>query len=129
MSEEEGTVFRIGFTVLDRQVVDRDGVNLGKVDDVEFTRPEGQGGEPNMTALIIDTAAIGGRISGRFGRYWEAVVERLRPQKEGSIAIPVEHVEEFAPTTVLSTRAPEGMHPLEKWVARHVIGRIPGARK
>lgn len=120
-------MFRIGFTVLDRQVVDRDGVNLGKVDDVEFTRREGE--ETSMTALIIDTAALGGRISGRIGRYWEAVVERLRPQNEGSIVIPVEHVEEFTPTTVLTTGAPEGTHPLESWVARHVIGRIPGARK
>jgi len=128
MSEDVGeTIFRIGFTVLDRQVVDRGGENLGKVDDVEFTWRVGEA--PAMTALILDTASLGGRIAGRFGRFWEAVLERLRPLDDGPTAIPLTDVEAFEPATVLSTDAPRGMRPLEGWVAHHVIGRIPGARR
>ncbi|MGW8526499.1 MULTISPECIES: hypothetical protein [Nocardiopsidaceae] len=128
MSDEaDGTIFRIGFTVLDRQVVDRGGENLGKVDDVEFTWREGEA--PAMTALIIDAASLGGRIAGRFGRFWETVLERMRPPEEAPTRIPLTDVEEFAPTTVLSTDAPPGMRPLEAWMARHLIGRIPGGRR
>jgi sporulation protein YlmC with PRC-barrel domain len=120
-------VFRIGFTVLDRQIVDADGANVGKVDDVEFTWDEGE--PPAMTALVGDTAALGPRIAGRAGLLWEAVLGRLRPPDEEPTRIPVGDVVEFAPATVLSTPAPRGMRPLETWVARHVIGRIPGGRR
>jgi sporulation protein YlmC with PRC-barrel domain len=121
------TVFRLGFTVLDRQIVDAGGVNVGKVDDVEFTWQEGEA--PLMTALVGDTAALGPRIAGRFGLFWETVLGRLRPPDEAPTRIPVGDVVEFTPATVLSTPAPPGMRPLEEWVAHHVIGRIPGARR
>lgn len=121
------TVFRIGFTVLDRQIVDARGENVGKVDDVEFTWSEGE--PPAMTALVGDTAALGPRIAGRLGLFWETVLGRLRPSDEEPTRISVEDVEEFAPATVLTTPAPEGMRPMESWVGRHLLGRIPGARR
>ncbi|CAL9381236.1 hypothetical protein SUDANB121_01071 [Nocardiopsis dassonvillei] len=122
-----GTVFRIGFTVLDRQIVDAEGGDVGKVDDVEFTWSEGE--PPAMTALVGDTAALGPRIAGRLGLFWETVLDRLRPPDGEPTRIPLENVEEFTPTTVLNTSAPRGMRPLEAWVAEHLIGRIPGGRR
>lgn len=124
---EHGEVFRIGFTVLDRQVVDRRGENMGKVDDVEFTWRPGE--TPMMTSLVVDAASLGGRIAGRLGRTWEAVLSRLRPLDHAPTTVPIEDVEEFTPTTVLSTEVPSDGRPVEDWIARHVIGRIPGARR
>lgn len=123
----DGSVFRIGFAVLDRQIVDSDGENVGKVDDVEFEWREGAA--PTMTALVSDTAALGPRIAGRLGRSWETLMGRLRPPDEEPTRIRLEDVEGFSPSTVLSVPAPPGMRPLETWVAEHVIGRIPGGRR
>ncbi|MEV6819534.1 hypothetical protein AB0M72_12325 [Nocardiopsis dassonvillei] len=127
MSEnhERESVFRIGFTVLDRQIVDRDGQPVGKADDVEFSWEEGS--SPAMTALLTDSAALGPRLSGRLGRLWRTALGRLRPSEHEPVRIPVGDVEDFAPTTRLSTPAPEGSRAAERWLSRNVIGRIPGA--
>ncbi|MGW9349400.1 hypothetical protein [Nocardiopsis flavescens] len=124
---DDGAVFRIGFTVLDRQIVDAEGANVAKVDDVEFTWTSGE--PPAMTALVGDTAALGPRIAGRLGGFWETVLARLRPPDEEPTRIPVGDVERFVPATVLSTPAPRGMRPLEDWLGRRVLARIPGGRR
>ncbi|CAL9383659.1 hypothetical protein [Nocardiopsis dassonvillei] len=122
---ERESVFRIGFTVLDRQIVDRDGQPVGKADDVEFSWEEGA--SPTMAALLTDSAALGPRLSGRLGRLWRTVLRRLRPSEHEPVRIPVGDVEDFSPTTRLSTPAPEGSRAAERWLSRNVIGRIPGA--
>lgn len=122
--EAEDT-FRIGFTVLDRQIVDRDGQPVGKVDDIEFSWEEGS--SPTMTALLTDSAALGPRLSGRLGRLWRTTLRRLRPSEQEPVRIGVGDVVEFSPTTHLSVPAPEGSQALEGWLERHFIGRIPGA--
>ncbi|WP_420221192.1 hypothetical protein [Nocardiopsis algeriensis] len=118
-------VLRLGFTVLDRQIVDREGNNTGKVDDVEFTWDGKRA--PVMTALLTDTAALGPRLSGRLGRFWRTVMQRMRPTSDEPVRVPVEDVEEFSPSTRLRTAAPENAVIVEDWLREHVIGRIPGS--
>lgn len=125
--EIEETPFRVGFVVLDRQIVDRDGRPAGKVDDVELTWEEG-GGPPVMSALLTGSAALGPRISGRTGRLWRSVVRRLRPSDTEPARIPVQDVTEFSPSTRLSTAAPEQVRVVEDWLREHLIERLPGAR-
>ncbi len=127
MSQDQGrgSVFRIGFAVLDRQIVDRDGQPVGKTDDVEFSWEEGA--SPTMTALLTDSAALGPRLSGRLGRLWRTTLRRLRPSEHEPVRIEVGDVVEFSPTTHLSVPAPEGSRAAERWLSRNVIGRIPGA--
>ncbi|MFD6951965.1 hypothetical protein A6A08_10450 [Nocardiopsis sp. TSRI0078] len=125
--QAHGDVFRIGFTVLDRQIVDRDGQYVGKTDDVEFSWEEG--GPPTMTALLTDSAALGPRLTGPLGRLWRTMLNRLRPSEHEPVRIPVNDVEAFSPTTRLSTPVPEGSRTLENWLRRNFIGRIPGARR
>jgi hypothetical protein len=122
------TPFRVGFVVLDRQIIDKDGRPAGRVDDVELTWEEG-GGAPVMSALLTDSAALGPRISGRAGRVWRSVMRRLRPRWREPARIAAEDVTGFSPTTHLSTAAPEQVHLVEHWLRDHVIGRIPGARR
>ncbi|WP_231640809.1 hypothetical protein [Nocardiopsis sp. NRRL B-16309] len=125
---EEQTPFRIGFVVLDRQIIDGDGRPAGKVDDVELTWEEG-GGPPVMSALLTDSAALGPRISGRAGRLWRSAMRRLRPSVSEPARIAVEDVAAFSPSTRLTTAAPEQANLAEAWLRDHVIGRIPGARR
>ena len=121
------SVFRIGFTVLDRQIVADDGELVGKTDDVEFTWEEGR--PPTMTALLTDSAALGPRIAGQLGVVWRTVMARLRPSEHEPVRIPVRDVVEFSPSTRLSTPAPEGSLAGEKWLSENIISRIPGAGK
>ncbi|NYJ33978.1 hypothetical protein [Nocardiopsis aegyptia] len=120
--------FRVGFVVLDRQILDRDGRPAGKVDDVELTWEEG-GGPPVMSALLTDSAALGPRISGRAGRIWRSAMRRLRPSVPEPARIAVEDVTAFSPSARLSTAAPEQVGLVEEWLRDHLIGRIPGARR
>jgi hypothetical protein len=56
----------LGFNLLDRQIVDRDGVQVGKVDDLELSRTED--GALYVSALLTGQQVLGRRIGGWLGR-------------------------------------------------------------
>lgn len=126
MPKDEPRIFRLGFTVLDRQIIDGDGRLAGKVDDVELSW-ENEAERPAVSALLADSAALGPRLSGRFGRMWQTALRRLRPGAHEPARIPIEDVTGFTPTTHLSTSAPEGVWALENWLGKRFIDHIPGA--
>ena len=89
----------IGFDLLDRQIVDRDGEPVGKVDDVELT---------------YDADGTARRLSGAHHR---------PPQRIG-----MDLVAEISSAITLSVRRELLLDPpLEAWLRDHLIGRIPGA--
>jgi sporulation protein YlmC with PRC-barrel domain len=116
-----------GFHLLDRQVIDRDGRMVCKVDDLEL-EPDA-GGQPVVTAILAGPAALGPRIGGRLGRWMVAVQARLRPRdQDGPARIAFAVVEEIRTDVVLSAaRAELRTYQTEEWVARRVIGKLPGA--
>ncbi|MGX7673835.1 hypothetical protein [Plantactinospora sp. DSM 117369] len=57
----------IGFDLLDRQIVDRDGIPIGKFDDVELTA--GADDRLCVTALLTGQQALGARFGGVLGRW------------------------------------------------------------
>lgn len=65
--------------LLDRQVFDRDGAMVGKVDDVELT--EDTDGSLAATGLLIGTAAWVGRLGGDHGRTALRWWHRLSPAR------------------------------------------------
>ncbi|GAB1692286.1 hypothetical protein [Krasilnikovia sp. M28-CT-15] len=117
----------IGFDLLDRQIVDRDGDPVGKVDDVELTCDAD--GTVRVSALLLGQQALGERIGGVLGRWIAGMARRLsdspdRPPPRISIDL----VAEFGSAITLKVRRdllPDP--PLETWLRDHVIGRIPGA--
>ena len=117
----------IAFDLLDRQILDRTGEPYGKVDDVEFTLDAD--GVPVLAALLVGQRALGRRIGGRLGRWMEAVARQLAPdQHEEPIRIPydlVERVDSAVHLSVETTALAEP--PLESFLRRHLIERIPGA--
>jgi sporulation protein YlmC with PRC-barrel domain len=117
----------IGFDLLDRQIIDRDGAPVGKVDDVELTYDDT--GTPNITALLLGQAVLGDRIGGRLGRWIAGAARRLsdspdRPPMRISIDL-VAHVDSAVNLSV--NRALLRDPPLEIWLRDHLIQRIPGA--
>src|SRR6476659_1636181 len=65
----------IGFHLLDRQIVDRDGEPVGKVDDVELAVADD--GSLYVAALLVGQRALGRRIDGWLGRLITNVASRL----------------------------------------------------
>src|SRR5207237_10162061 len=82
----------VGFDLLDRQILDRDGQDVGKVDDVEFT--VGEDGTTYLSALLVGPEALGRRLGGRPGRVVSGTAARLAPARPGPIRIPHDTVEQ-----------------------------------
>lgn len=114
----------------DRQIYDRDGAEVGKVDDVELTMPAD--GPPFVSALLCGPTALGPRIGGRLGRWWTAVGRRLRPNDDPyPVRIPMDLIERFDRRAVRLSVSSEEL-PVDRmriWAREHIVERIPGSRR
>lgn len=116
----------IGFDLLDRQILDRDGEPVGKVDDVELD--VGPDGSPAVAALLVGQRALGDRIGGRLGRWMAGAARRLSHDDRPVARIPFDLVADISSSVNLSVRRELlADPPLELWLRDHVVGRIPGA--
>ncbi|MEV4726398.1 hypothetical protein [Micromonospora humida] len=117
---------QLGRQLLDRQIVDADGVLLGKVDDVEFAVDER--GLPYVAYLLTGQGALGRRIGGRVGRLLVALADRFTEEASAPLRIPLRQVARIDSAVRLRARADElPRPPVETWLRRHLIDRIPGA--
>jgi sporulation protein YlmC with PRC-barrel domain len=116
----------VAFDLLDRQILDRDGQDVGKVDDVEFQIDEH--GTPYLTALLVGPHALGPRLGGRLGRLVTGIAHCLDRDRPGPIRIPYDAVERLDSAVHLNIRRELLPEPkLEAWLREHVIARIPGS--
>jgi sporulation protein YlmC with PRC-barrel domain len=115
----------VGFHLLDRQVLDRDGLMVGKVDDVELSGDD----PPRVVALLLGPQALGERMGGWLGRVIADVSRRLHPAGQPAptrIAYEqVARVDSAVWLRIPRTDLPEPA--LEGWLREHLIDRIPGA--
>jgi sporulation protein YlmC with PRC-barrel domain len=108
-------------------VVDVDGRLVCKVDDLELAMDE-RG--PYVTAILVGPRALGPRLGGRLGRWWAAIATRLLdPGRDPAPRrIDFAQVTDIGSAIKIARRTDElDIAPLEAWVDRHVIGRIPGS--
>lgn len=114
--------------LLDRQVIDRDGALVCKVDDLEFL--PNAAGRPVVSAILAGPAALGPRVGGAVGRWMVSVQARLRPaEQDGPARIAISLVEDIETDIEISAAAPElRTHQTEAWVDRHVIAKLPGSK-
>jgi sporulation protein YlmC with PRC-barrel domain len=119
-----GRTIDLNLHLLDRQVVDRDGLLVCKVDDVEFER--GDDGNLYVATILVGPRALAARIGGRIGRWMHGIAERL---STGEISrIDMSMVSEIGSAIKLSaSRADLDVDPLEDWVREKIIARIPGS--
>jgi hypothetical protein len=124
-----GLVIDAALHLLDRQILDRDGLMAGNVDDLELRFPEDGAGPPIVTAILSGPGALARRIGGRFGHWLEHVHARLHREQEpgparmsfGVVKRLGDHVEVTIPRTELES------YSFERWVGERIIGKIPGA--
>jgi sporulation protein YlmC with PRC-barrel domain len=130
MSEAIGRVIDVGLEVLDRQIVDPNGRLAGRVDDLELVFPEEGTGPPYVVAIISGPGALARRLGGRLGAWIETALGRLQDQRPAHPArLPFSVVKRIGNDVEVSvTRETLESDRLERWVAKHVIGKIPGAQ-
>ena len=123
-----GRVIDAALELLDRQLIDANGVAAGKVDDLELT--ELSDGTLAVTAILSGPGALAPRLGGRLGTAWASAFERLHPDEDPSPArIPFGVVRDLDGAQVRLTRSRHHLegNRLEHWVRDRVISRIPGA--
>ncbi|MEU1840771.1 hypothetical protein [Micromonospora chersina] len=115
--------------VLDRQIVDVDGRLVGRVDDIAFAVDEE--GYPYVDCLLTGQGALGQRIGGRVGRLLVAVADRFTDDPPvPPLRVPLDQVDRVDSAVRLRCPATDlPPSPVESWLRRHLIDRIPGANR
>jgi hypothetical protein len=113
--------------LLDRQLVDRDGRLVGKVDDVELARRDD--GRLVVTALLTGPGALGERLPGVLGRATLAVWRRLHPDADPVPArIEISAVREIGSVVQLGRSSSDVPNQrLEAWARRQIVAKLPGS--
>lgn len=112
-------------SLMDRQILDRRGRMVAKVDDVLVEeRPDGRW---VVTALQTGPGALGPRLPRWIGRVLIDAWRRLS-HREAPAEIPMDLVGDLASAVTLTvTRAETDVDGLETWTRDHLISHIPGA--
>jgi hypothetical protein len=131
MAEWEHRVCDANDLLLDRLILDCDGLPMGMVDDLELTEPE-EGGAPVITAILCGPTALGPRIGGHIGTWWLAIGRRLRPlDNPYPVRIPFDDVVALDRRQLTVSRS--GMDydtsRLREWVYDKLVSRIPGGAR
>jgi sporulation protein YlmC with PRC-barrel domain len=123
-----GRVVDLHLHLLDRQVVDRTGRLVCKVDDLQLEADET--GRLLVTGILVGPRALGPRLGGRLGRWIVAIATRLADRRDREPhRIDMGLVTDIgSAVTIGCDRADLHVDPLEGWIDDHVIGRIPGSR-
>jgi hypothetical protein len=101
--------FGAAFHLLDRQLVDPDGVLVGKIDDLELDL------EPGVVERGTPPPRVAALLAG-----WGA----HEPER-----IDVALIRDFgSDVRILASAAELTTHDGERWLRRHFVRRIPGAR-
>lgn len=79
--------------VLDKNVVDRNGREMGRVDGILLQVEPGQ--PPRLEAILIGPAALASRLHSRLGRLMSAIEQRLEIDRDQPAAIDLADVDRF----------------------------------
>ena len=113
--------------ILDKQVVDRDECELGRVDGIVVElRADGP---PRLARFELGFVPLARRISGRLERVAESMHKRLGIRRSARYGVPwdtvlavnVHHVK----VDVSAEDTPA--YDWERWLRTHVVEKIPGA--
>src|SRR4051794_22967369 len=122
-----GRVIHVSLDLLDRQLRDRDGVECGKVDDLELGRDDD--GTLWLTAILSGPGVLWYRLGRRrLGSWVQRAYRRAgAPDDADRTRIPIELAANIAANVDLAvSRFDLASHASERWVGDHVIGHIPG---
>ena len=113
--------------LLDAQLVDKHGRNIGRVDGIVLEIRQGR--PPRVAAMEIGAMTLARRL--HVERWFRAVVSRISPVPIEPVTLPLETFKDVGVDIELDVDADSDpkLLRLEKWLKRHVISKIPGGRK
>lgn len=112
--------------LLDKQIVDRDGRMVGKVDDLELeSRADGR---LVVTALLVGPGAFGPRIGGGSGSIVVRTWARLSGHGRGDVDR-IEYGDVAAIDSAVHLGVTRGAGAAEEWARTRIIDALPGAGK
>ncbi len=112
--------------ILDEQVVDRSGRALGKVDGIVLRLRDGQ--PPRVLDIEIGAVTLARRLHPALARWLRLLMQRWGAGNGEPLRSPIEalgRVREDLSLDVDAEQTPA--YAWERWLRRHVIGRIPGS--
>lgn len=113
--------------VLDKQLLDRNGHRMGKVDGLVLELREGA--PPRVVYLETGATTLGMRLGRPVGRLVQALARRWSPDRTEAWRVPWAkvrgidlrvHVDEDCEST--------RVYVLERWLRTHIVAHIPGGR-
>ena len=115
--------------LLDRQLVDREGRLVGKVDDVEFAIDDEPEALPRVTALVAGLGALANHIGGDTGHALAAAERRLAARRDRQPSrVDIAMVREIGSAIELDADGEDlDTNRGERWVRDVIIDKIPGA--
>ncbi|HZT76921.1 MAG TPA: hypothetical protein VFA27_09700 [Vicinamibacterales bacterium] len=113
--------------LLDVQLVDREGQGLGRVDGLVLRLREGA--PPRLVALDVGAAVAARRVHPRVAAVLRWFTRRVLPSVRTVRYAPalIRDVGIDVELDVVASDDPRLLR-FEKWLSRHVIGKIPGGR-
>lgn len=126
MTASAGQALDAHFELLDRQILDHDGLMVGKVDDVELEQRDD--GRVYVSALLTGPGALGPRIGGGLGTIvtgtWARLSGRTEPARiDWSVVAAVETAIRLA-----VSRTTVSVDGFETWMRDRVVAAIPGSK-
>jgi sporulation protein YlmC with PRC-barrel domain len=115
--------------LLDRQLVDREGRLVGKVDDIEFAIDDEPEALPRVTALVAGLGALADHIGGDTGHALAAAERRLAERRDRQPSrVDIATVREIGSAIQLDADGEDlDTNRGERWVRDVIIDKIPGA--
>jgi sporulation protein YlmC with PRC-barrel domain len=114
--------------VLDKQLLDRQGNKMGKVDGLVLER--GTEGPPRVLYLEVGSVTLAHRLGARMGHWASRLAHRLADVHAESYRIPWTRVRGVTlEVTVDEAEEETRGNVVERWLRRHVVERIPGSHR
>lgn len=111
--------------VLDKELLDREGEPMGRVDGLVMR--VGKSSQPRITHIEIGGPVPWERVHPALARLAIRLARLWGPKRGDEVRIPWAHVETVGRDIKLDVEAKKtGAIDWEIWLAHHVIGRIPG---
>jgi sporulation protein YlmC with PRC-barrel domain len=111
---------------LDKQVVDRHGQNMGRVDGLVIQLEPGK--QPRVAFVELGVETLAQRVSSSFARLVKRVSRSLGSDQEARYRIPWSKVVAAGIELVADVEAEKTPAlRLELWLRKNIVSRIPGA--
>jgi sporulation protein YlmC with PRC-barrel domain len=114
----------LGREILDQQLVDRSGINMGKVDGLVLQLRED--GPPRVAAIQTGGHLLARRLHPRLEALARWLSRSCHPGRAEPMRIPWEKVMKIGVDVKVDVGADEAM-PWEHWVRDKILRHIPGA--